>query len=393
MIRHLFKLIWNRKKSNFLLISEIFFSFLVLFGVISFGLYNYHNYQKPLGFAYDNVWLLSLETRSDSAAQNAQTQEQIMQRVRSFPEVEHAAFSSSNAPFSFSSMNNRLAYGNVKDYDANQYDVEDEYKDVMGLKVVQGRWFGPQDGTSLRQPIVINRKLQQDLFHDVDPIGKVIPMNDSVQYQVIGVTDYFRASSEYSAEDGAFFTRIDRQKNNEWRWNSLLIKVKPGTGVEFEEKMMRELGQIAKGWTMDVSTLEKMRQNKANFTLVPLIALAVVCGFLVFNVALGLFGVLWYNINKRTGEIGLRRAMGATTRQIRTQFVGEVIVLAFFGVVLGLLLAVQFPLLDVFQVSSEIYWQGIVLAGLFIFLLTALCALYPSRQASGIQPAVALHEE
>ncbi|AMM50657.1 hypothetical protein TH61_04975 [Rufibacter sp. DG15C] len=392
MIRHLFKLIWNRKKSNFLLISEIFFSFLVLFGVLSFALYNYHNYQKPLGFTHDNVWLLTMETRSDSTAQNAQIQEQIMQRVRSFPEVEHAALSSSNAPFSFSTMNNKLSYGNVKELYANQYDVEDPYKDVLGLNVVQGRWFGPQDGTSLHQPIVINQQLQRELFNDEDPIGKLLPINDSTQYQVIGVMDYFRASSEYSAEEGAYFTRIKRGKDD-YQWNSLLIKVKPGTDIAFEEKMMRELGQIAKGWTMDVSTLEKMRQNKANFTLVPLIALAVVCGFLVFNVALGLFGVLWYNINKRTGEIGLRRAMGATTRQIRAQFVGEVVVLAFFGVMLGLLLAVQFPLLDVFQLSSEIYWQGMALAGVFIFLLTALCALYPSRQASGIQPAVALHEE
>ncbi|GAA4310684.1 ABC transporter permease [Nibribacter koreensis] len=393
MIRHLFKLIWNRKKSNFLLISEIFFSFLVLFGVLSFGLYNYHNYQKPLGFTHDDVWLLTLQTQSDSTAEKLAVEEQVIQRMRSFPEVEQVAFTSGNAPFAFSSMMNRLSYGNVKDLDANQYDVEDAYKDVLGLKIVQGRWFGPQDGTTLHEPIVINRQLQKDLFHGEDPIGKLLtPINDSVQYRVIGVTDYFRASSEYSPEEGAFFTRINRQKDQS-TWGSLLIKVKPGTGVAFEEKMMRELGLIAKGWTMDVSTLEKMRQTKSRLTLVPLIALAVVCGFLVFNVALGLFGVLWYNINKRTGEIGLRRAMGATTRQIRAQFVGEVVVLAFFGVVLGLLLAVQFPLLDVFQVASGIYWQGMALAGLFIFLLTTLCALYPSRQASGIQPAVALHEE
>jgi putative ABC transport system permease protein len=244
----------------------------------------------------------------------------------------------------------------------------------------------------LHYPIVINRHLQQELFHDENPLGKLIKRDDSTQYQVIGVIDYFRASSEYSAEDGAFFTRIDLQKTDHL-WGSLLVKVKPGTGVEFEEKMMRELGQIAKGWTMDVATLEKMRQNKAKVTLVPLVALAVVCGFLVFNVALGLFGVLWYNINKRTAEIGLRRAMGATTRQIRNQFVGEVLVIATFGLLLGLLLAAQFPLLNVFQLSSAIYWESIGAAAGLIFLLVIVCAVYPSYQASKIYPAVALHEE
>ena len=54
MIRHLFKMIWNRKKSNFLLISEIFFSFLVLFAVLSLLVYYLNNYAKPLGFTPDN---------------------------------------------------------------------------------------------------------------------------------------------------------------------------------------------------------------------------------------------------------------------------------------------------------------------------------------------------
>jgi putative ABC transport system permease protein len=392
MIRHLFKLIWNRKKSNFLLISEIFFSFLVLFGVLSFALYNYHNYRKPLGFTHENVWSLSLNTQSDSTAQKLVIQDQVLQRVRSFPEVAHASFTSNNTPFSFSSMSNGISYKDIRT-EANMYEVQDAYKDVLGLKVSQGRWFGPEDNASLQKPVVINGKLKQELFAEQNPIGKIIPVNDSTQYKVIGVVDYFRASSEFGAEEPGLFTRINLQGADAHQWGSMLVRVKPGTGIAFEEKMMRELGQIAKGWTLEVTTMEKMRQNKSKMTLVPLIALGVVCGFLVFNVALGLFGVLWYNINKRTGEIGLRRAMGATTRQIRTQFVGEVVVLAFFGVVLGLLLAVQFPLLQVFQLSPAIYWQGMALAAVFIFLLTTLCALYPSRQASGIQPAVALHEE
>ncbi|WP_192822886.1 ABC transporter permease [Rufibacter sp. LB8] len=393
MLRHLFTLIWNRKKSNFLLISEIFFSFLVLFGVLSFGLYNYHNYTKPLGFAYDNVWSLSLRSASDSMAQNLLVQDQLMQRVRSFPEVEHAAFSSDNTPFSFSTMNSPLSYGNVKNLHANMYEVEDNYKEVFQLDVPQGRWFGPQDKTSLHQPIVINRMLKEQLFGKEEALGKLLPV-DSSHYQVVGVADYFRAGSEYGAEEPAFFTRINRETTEEPRtWGNLLLRLKPGTGVAFEAKMMKELGSIAKGWTMEVTTLEKMRQNKSKMTLVPLLALGLVCGFLVFNVALGLFGVLWYNINRRYSEIGLRRAIGASSGQIRNQFVGEVLVIATFGLLLGLLLAVQFPLLDVFQLSPVIYWQSIGLAAVLIFLLAAVCALYPSQQAAKIYPAVALHEE
>src|SRR5688500_4452622 len=59
MFKHLFKLIWNKKKQNFLLITEMFVSFLVLFAVFSMVVYFYQNYKKPRGFDYENVWVVS----------------------------------------------------------------------------------------------------------------------------------------------------------------------------------------------------------------------------------------------------------------------------------------------------------------------------------------------
>ncbi|WP_242917592.1 ABC transporter permease [Pontibacter liquoris] len=393
MIRHLFKLIWNRKKSNFLLITEIFFCFLVLFGVLSLVFYNVRNYTKPLGFEHENVWLLTMQTATDSAALNHQNQEQVLQRVRSFPEVEYAALTSSNAPFSFSQMNNVFSAGSVKGIQADVYEVQDDFKDVLQLQLSQGRWFGVQDNASNHEPIVINRAMQQKLFGQEDALGKLIQVNDTTNFQVVGVTDYFRAGSEYAAEEPACFTRINFEKNPTYFWNELLIRVKPGTGIDFEEKMVKELAGIGKGWTLEVSTLEKMRQNKAKLTMIPMIALGLVCGFLILNVALGLFGVLWYNISRRNSEIGLRRALGAASGQIYRQFIGEVLVLATFGLLLGVVFAVQFPLLHVFQVEPEVYVTALLCAVVLIYLLTTACALYPSRQAAIIQPATALHEE
>ena len=59
MFKHLFKLIWNKKKQNFLLMSEMLFSFLVLFAVFTLLVYYYNNYKKPMGFEYQNVWMVS----------------------------------------------------------------------------------------------------------------------------------------------------------------------------------------------------------------------------------------------------------------------------------------------------------------------------------------------
>jgi putative ABC transport system permease protein len=75
-------------------------------------------------------------------------------------------------------------------------------------------------------------------------------------------------------------------------------------------------------------------------------------------VALGIFGVLWYNINKRRGEIGLRRAVGATGNDISKQLVGEAFVLCTMSLILGLFFVVQFPLLGALQLPPENYVQA-----------------------------------
>jgi len=110
-------------------------------------------------------------------------------------------------------------------------------------------------------------------------------------------------------------------------------------------------------------------------------------------VALGLFGVLWQTISQRRGELGVRRAMGAPGAAISGQVVGEVLVLTSFGLLLGLLVAVQFPLLGAFNVPSGVYLTAMTMAAAGLYALAAGCALYPSRLAAGIRPAVALREE
>ncbi len=127
--------------------------------------------------------------------------------------------------------------------------------------------------------------------------------------------------------------------------------------------------------------------------LVPFIIFVVIAGFLIINVALGIFGVLWYTIHKRRGEIGLRRAVGATGRAISWQLVVEAVLIATLALVIGSLFAIQFPLLNLLDLPSENYITAIIYAILFIYVLVILCAVYPGKQASGIYPATALHED
>jgi putative ABC transport system permease protein len=85
--------------------------------------------------------------------------------------------------------------------------------------------------------------------------------------------------------------------------------------------------------------------------------------------------------------------MGATEGNVITQFLGEIWVLATFSLVIGLVFAIQFPLMHVFDLNSEIYITAILASIAVIYIIVTLCAWLPSRQASLIHPALALHED
>jgi putative ABC transport system permease protein len=133
---------------------------------------------------------------------------------------------------------------------------------------------------------------------------------------------------------------------------------------------------------------------KANRSIViPMVILIVISGFLLINIALGLFGVLFTQINRRRAEIGLRKAMGASSGVVTTQFVLEVLIVAGTALILGIFFAVQVPLLDLTPIPDQFFYWGILGAIFTILVIVTVCAIVPSRQAAGLHPANVLHEE
>ena len=110
-------------------------------------------------------------------------------------------------------------------------------------------------------------------------------------------------------------------------------------------------------------------------------------------VALSLSGVLWQRTTLRTEEIGLRRALGGSAASIYAQLTGEMLVVASIGVIAGLLLVLQLPLLELLDYTSGTYALSIALAALIIYGLVIVCSLYPGRLACRIRPVEALHHE
>lgn len=390
MLKHLFKLIWNKKKENFLLISEVLISFMVIFAVFTLVVHNYQNYKLPRGFDYEQVWSVSLGDLGESKDKDSvrMTHENLRNALKSLPQIKELSFTSANVPFSNSMYRTTVSYKG-KEVVTDLYRSEISYKDVLRMQLLSGRWFSAEDNASAKKPLIIDASGKERLFGSGEAVGKIVSL-DGQDLKVIGVVESFKDKSDFKSPDPAIFTRIDTSNIKDVA--NILIRVSPGADAAFEGKVYKLIASM-KSSNLEIKHLSDLRTSKNKETTIPMIIFFIVAGFLIFNVALGIFGVLWYNINKRRGEIGLRRAIGATASSISGQLVGEAIVLATFSLIIGSFFAIQFPLLNVFDLPASVYLTAQFLAILFIYLLVILCALYPGKQAAAIYPAVALHEE
>ncbi|RYU92271.1 FtsX-like permease family protein [Mucilaginibacter terrigena] len=394
MFKHLFKMIWNKKKQNSLLIVEILLSFLVIFAVFTFGLNSYNNYAKPMGIDYQNVWAISYNNtlKTNNGDSLKLFYDNMVDNIKAMPKVIDAAHTSANIPFSTSHMSTGLTHNGDHIQDVNSFMVDENYPKTLNVKLLDGRWYNKTDVGSKQKVIVINNKLKERMFGKASAIGKLYNDDDGKKgVKIIGVLDDIKFNGDYQSLEYAIYNRID---TSSYRWlGKILVKVSPDANAAFESQLYKFMANNLKDSNIEIEHLTNKLTAYNKFTLVPLIILSIVAAFLIINVALGIFGVLWYNINKRRGEIGLRRAVGAPGSSVSAQLVSEAMILATLSLIVGAFFAVQFPLLNVFDLPASVYLLAMLLAVIFIYLLVLVCSLYPGKQASAILPAVALHEE
>jgi putative ABC transport system permease protein len=391
MFRHLFVLMWNKKKQNFLLMTEMFVSFLVLFAVLTIVVHYYRNYRKPMGLDYEHVWVVNYSNPIKTGNKDSiwLFYDALRKTVKAMPQVREISFTSNNVPFSMFTIQSGIDYKDKKVTGIDWYTVDDRYRDLLNIKVLEGRWFSRQDEAARERPVVINNALKEELFGNEPALGK--QFGGDKHSRVIGVVPDVKMKGDYTVPGKAAYHRIDTGSLKDM--TKMLVRVTPDADVAFEGRLYKTITTAMKTANVEIEHLSGKRKNMNQMSLLPMIILSIVAGFLIVNVALGLFGVLWYNISKRRGEIGLRRAVGATGTSVSLQLVAEALILSTFSIVAGVFFAIQFPLLNVFDLSAGTYMAAIILSVLFIYLLVVICAFYPGRQAAAVYPAVALHED
>lgn len=406
MIRHVFTLIWNRKRTNVLIMAEIFVSFLVLFAVVALGVYMADNWRRPIGFTCDNVWDVSLDMKQtsddDFNAAEQQTTRQLLLALEEFPEIERHA-GAMLAPYQLGSSNSAYQW-HKRMVEFGVTEVTDGFRDVLGLQMAEGRWFSAEDDGQNYQAVVINQTMKEELFGtgpaagqsitpDRDPSDKEAPK----EVRVVGVLAAYREDGEFDGTRNYVIYRknlVGGTERSDRPPRNLLLRMRPGTTAAFEERLTKRLQAEAPDWSFEVTPLSEIRDSSLHFAMAPLIAVGLVAGFLMLMVALGLLGVLWQSVTQRTREIGLRRAKGAARQDVRRQILGEIAVMTSLALLAGVLVAVQFPLLNiVYFVEPHVYAISLAISVSAIYLLTLSCGWYPSLLATRVEPAEALRYE
>ncbi len=395
MIRHLLKLVWHRKRSTGLLMLEIAVSFLVVFAVGLVALRFATNWRRPLGFQWQNVWVVDVDTNVSTddewSPEDVTRVRQLLAEARSLAPVEAAA-GAFITPYRVGGSFSNLHYKN-RSTEMSVIEVTDDFAKVAQLHLVSGRFFGrADDGASLR-PVVINQRLARDLFEGADPLGKVIFRGER-STRVVGVVDEFRQYGELIGGGNVLFDRVSLADADERPPRHLMLRMAPGTPASYEPELLRRLAPVVPNWSLSVEPLAAMRHSQLRLQLAPLVIAAVVAAFLLMMVALGLLGVLWQNVTRRTRELGLRRAAGASRQAVHRQVLLELSLVTSLAVAPALVLVLQLPLLSLFGgIEPGQVILAAVAALVVIFVLTLTCGLYPSRVATRLAPADALRWE
>lgn len=396
MIRHLLKLVWNRKRANALIVAEMFVSFLVIFAVLTGVVAITKGWGQPIGFQWRDVWDVSMDFEIDGREKASPelhaTVMRMLDELRAFPQVAAASVAYS-PPYAFSTTEGNRSI-NGKSVTMIIDDVTAGYADAMRMKVVRGRWFNEEDEVSQHWPVVIDTNFAKAVYGDADPIGQKMEEDENVFLQIVGVVEQYRKDGETSAPMNMLFRHAANNGSHGRLGNHLVVRLHPGTRPQFEEELSARLRQVAPDMSFTVRHMDAMRTNALRMRLSPLVGGGIIGLFLIGMVALGLTGVLWQNVTRRTREIGLRRAMGASGIRVRRQILAEVALLATIALVVGSIIVWQLPVLGAFSVvSPAAFTAGFLGALATIYALTLLCGLYPSWLASRLEPADALRYE
>jgi predicted permease len=361
-----------------------------------------------VGFNREHLLAFSLDTgKGYDTARRANLYHEVLRRVEALPGVRTASYSSiqsmSGSEWGWGPGKVALEGSDTSaeaGVDVRGTGVGPRYFETMGIPVLQGRAFGPQDATlygagltnQATRPIILDQASARKLFGEENAVGKLLrPIGRNwPPLEVIGVVGNV---IHKGLRKGVRISIYGLEVQRPGPFFFVRTIGSPATMLGGIRQIVRKLDpqvEVAGLRTMDELVEQQLLRERTLSELasfLSLLALVLAC--------LGLYGILSYGVVRRTREIGVRMALGAQTRDVLALVIRQGMVLTLAGCALGLALAMGMTRL----VSSLLY--GVTATDPFTFAFTtgllgmvALAACWiPARRASRVDPMVALRYE
>ncbi len=268
------------------------------------------------------------------------------------------------------------------------------------LSVSNGEFFTAMDNINRRQVVVIGSELAEELFGEEDPVGQYVSIfrTQAKSFQVIGVLSERDEAQGTSYNDAAFIpynTYVQRFRRTD-QVGMYVVKVATGySATDVADDIGDYLDEIAGSDYYRIfspATIKEMADSVTNTFSTFLAAIAAI-SLLVGGI--GIMNIMLVSVVERTGEIGIRKALGATPRMIRSQFLVESMTLSLSGGCIGLLLGTILSIIAVNFAgwSLHISIPAIVIALGFSLIIGVFFGWYPAAKAASLEPMEALNKE
>ncbi len=318
----------------------------------------------------------------------------------------------------FTDLSDKTKYPNIKNVSGaisgtsiiNTKDGEQSFQvagsptttfDVQGLTISKGRLYNTQDLDSQARVAVLGSQVAEDSFGLDDPVGKTLKIGTQ-DYQIIGVLAEKTGSSLSDPNGSVYvpytslskdtgvdkFTRITVQVITENLVNS--------TKIEVENQLLSNHGLTdIKKADFSVMSSQDLLASVSTITGMMSALLGGIAGISLVVGGIGIMNIMLVSVTERTREIGLRKAVGAKTRDILTQFLVEAIILTTLGGVIGIILGYVMGQLisKLVSVTPVITLSSIILAVSVSAVVGIVFGIYPAIKASLMSPIDALRYE
>jgi predicted permease len=388
------------KLSKILVSSQVAFSLVLLVGAVLLATSFQRLLSSDLGFQMENVLEISLYPSPGGylALDLNSYHRQLLERVSAIPGVISASYANNSSitggreagwQDDVSSMSDDPAAADkVRTYGAM---ISPGFFRTLGIPLLHGRDFDQTDDGRHPRVAIVSHSLAERLFPNGNAIGKHIRLAAVQNIEIVGVADNARIFDLHDRTTPAIFLSYLQIPP---AWGGLVVRSKepPESLARAVGNEIESLGREHSFWTGTIS--EAMSQQLAQERVIAILS-AFFALLAVLLACIGLYGLMSYTVTRRTREIGIRVALGAQRRSVLWAVLEQALVLALFGIAVGIPLAfaaTRFIASMLFGISRNDL-PTITGVAILLLLVALLAGVLAARRATGIEPGVALRTE